>query len=364
MRFLLLVFLIVLCPWAHNQTTNVPDPNFEQALIDFGYDSGTPDGVVPTSNINTVVYLDVSQKNIADLTGIEDFDSLDLLDVTANQLSVLNVTGNPLLSVLRCGNNQLTSLDLSQNPMLTELKVWLNNLSNLDLSSNPNLTLLEAFNNQLNDLDLSGLVDLFALNVSNNLLDSIDLSQNTNLTYLIINENQLSDLDVTQNSALGYLQCEENQLTELNVTQNSNLAELRCRANQLTGLNLSQNTILYSLTCSENELVCLDVTNGNNMNMTTFITVSNPGLACIEVDNEIWATTYWTVAGGNIDPISSFSANCINPCYIGLSVLNKNKRKLLKVVDLMGREIEPVSNIPLFYLYNDGSVEKRYNSEQ
>jgi Leucine-rich repeat (LRR) protein len=347
-----------LCSGVHSQTTNVPDSNFEQALIDFGYDSGIPDGVVPTSNISSVVYLDVSQKNISDLTGIEDFDSLDFLDVTANQLISLNVTGNPLLSTLRCGNNQLTALDLSQNSMLTELKVWLNNISTLDLSLNTSLTLVEAFNNQLTNLDLSGLADLYALSLSNNLLDSLDITQNTNLTYLIINENQLTSLNVTQNSALGYLQCEENQLTELNMTQNSNLAELRCRANQLTGLNVSQNIILTSLTCSENQLVCLDVNNGNNMNMTTFIAVSNPSLACIEVDNEIWATTYWTVAGGNIDPIASFSSNCINPCYIGLSELNDSPRKLIRIVDYMGRDIKAVSNTPLFYMYDDGTVQR------
>lgn len=363
MRPLLLVFIIALCPWVHSQTTNIPDSNFEQALIDFGYDTGTPDGVVPTSNISSVVSLDVSQKNIADLTGIEDFDSLDILDVTANQLTSLNVTGNPLLGTLRCGNNQLTTLDLSQNPMLTELKVWLNNLSTLDLSSNSNLTLIEAFNNQITNLNLSGLVDLNAINLNNNLLDSIDVTQNTNLIYLLLNQNQISQLNVTQNSALGHLQCEENQLSELNVTQNTGLLDLRCRANQLTGLNISLNTILTSLVCSENQLVCLDVSNGNNMNMTTFITVSNLNLACIEVDNEIWAATYWTIAGGNIDPISSFSANCINPCYSGLSQVEDAPKKLLRIVDYMGRDTNPIFNAPLFYMYEDGSVDRIYNSQ-
>ena len=33
------------------QNTLIPDPNFEQKLISLGYDSGTPDGSVPTANI-------------------------------------------------------------------------------------------------------------------------------------------------------------------------------------------------------------------------------------------------------------------------------------------------------------------------
>jgi hypothetical protein len=36
----------------YSQTTAVPDVNFEQALIDLGHDSGTPDGMVPTANIS------------------------------------------------------------------------------------------------------------------------------------------------------------------------------------------------------------------------------------------------------------------------------------------------------------------------
>ncbi len=36
------------------QQTAIADANFEHALIDLGYDTGTPNGVVPTANINTI----------------------------------------------------------------------------------------------------------------------------------------------------------------------------------------------------------------------------------------------------------------------------------------------------------------------
>ncbi|MEJ6749656.1 MAG: hypothetical protein QNK60_06990 [Flavobacteriales bacterium] len=36
-----------------------------------------------------------------------------------------------------------------------------------------------------------------------------------------------------------------------------------------------------------------------------------------------------------------------------------NNRKLINVVDIFGRKTTPVSNILLFYIYNDGTVEKR-----
>jgi hypothetical protein len=37
--------------------------------------------------------------------------------------------------------------------------------------------------------------------------------------------------------------------------------------------------------------------------------------------------------------------------------------KLLKVVDMLGRESKPKSNTPLFYIYDDGTVEKRITIE-
>ncbi len=35
-----------------SQTTAIPDPNFEQALIDLGYDTAPINGSVPTANIS------------------------------------------------------------------------------------------------------------------------------------------------------------------------------------------------------------------------------------------------------------------------------------------------------------------------
>ena len=66
MNKLLLLFTLVPCI-AFGQTTLIPDANFEQALIDLGYDTGTPDDSVPTANISSVTYLFVNNKYISDL---------------------------------------------------------------------------------------------------------------------------------------------------------------------------------------------------------------------------------------------------------------------------------------------------------
>ena len=70
------------------QNTYVPDDNFEQALIDLGYDD-TLDDYVTTANISGVTELDVSNKEISDLTGIEAFAALTQLECWNNQLTSL-----------------------------------------------------------------------------------------------------------------------------------------------------------------------------------------------------------------------------------------------------------------------------------
>ena len=71
-----------------SQTTYVPDDNFEQALIDLGYDDVLDDYVI-TDSINTVTTLNVENDAISDLTGIEDFIALTNLNCTFNQLTSL-----------------------------------------------------------------------------------------------------------------------------------------------------------------------------------------------------------------------------------------------------------------------------------
>ena len=102
------------------QYTSIPDQNFEQALIDFGYDD-VIDGKVLTANINSVDSLNLERINISDLIGVEAFTALTYLYCGWNQLTSLDVSQNTALTELFCPYNQLTSLDVSKNTALTYL---------------------------------------------------------------------------------------------------------------------------------------------------------------------------------------------------------------------------------------------------
>jgi Leucine-rich repeat (LRR) protein len=314
----ILLFLPMLGFGQFNLKTYVPDDNFENYLEANGMGDGiTLNDSINTLSIEMLMSLDVSNENISDLTGIEDFTVLSSLKCYSNQLTNLDVSNNIYLTALRCQSNQLTSLDVSQNTALNSLFCF------------------------------------------SNFLTSLDVSNNTALTYLYSHSNQLTSLDVNQNTDLYFLQCQSNQLTSLDVSNNTALQHLHCYSNQLTSLDVSNDTALTELHCQDNQLTSLDLRNGNNTNMPTFSiffnATNNPNLYCINVDDVSWSTTNWTVSNGSINTQHYFSNNCTST---EIEEYNANKG-ILKIIDFLGRETKGVKNQPLFYIYDDGTVEKK-----
>ncbi|MEW4922312.1 T9SS type B sorting domain-containing protein [Algibacter sp. 2305UL17-15] len=336
-----------------SQNTFVPDDNFEQELIRLGYDVGPLDDFVPTVNINAVTSLVVSKLNINDLTGIEDFTALEVLDCSENKLTHLDVSKNLNLEQLFCAFNTISSLDVSNNTSLKILWCNFNKLTNLDLSKNAGLLSLICSNNSISTIDVSknlvlntficvdnGITNLNVsvnsqlkifhcgnnklttidvsqnplleiFNCEYNALENLDVSQNKNLSQLFCLSNKLTSIAVSNNKALSILSCGNNQLSDLNVAQNLNLTELYCHDNLLESLNLSANSLLTTVDCRNNNLCLLNLQNKNNTNMVTMDARGNMDLSCIFVDDAGYSNSNWI----HIEPTSNF-VNTQQDCEI------------------------------------------------
>ena len=148
---------------------------------------------------------------------------------------------------------------------------------------------------------------------------------------------------------LVFLDCHFNLLTSLDMSSNPNLDFLYCSHNQITSIDVSQNAILDELVCFNNQLNSLDLS--NNPFLADMYCFNNPNLSCIKVDDPIWSATNWEP----LDPQHYFSTNC-STTDIEEHTTNK---ELLKVTDLLGRVTKGIKNEVLFYIYDDGTVEKR-----
>jgi len=174
------ILLILLClPFiGFAQKTYVPDDNFEQALINLGYDIVLDDSVL-TTNINNITTLNIQGQGISNLTGIEAFASLYSLQCDQNQITNLNISNLNYLNYLTCYENNITNLNLGNNN-LNWLQCWNNNISNIDLSNCTNLGVIEISYNNLTNLDLSNCSSLYSISIVSNNLTNLDLKNGNN----------------------------------------------------------------------------------------------------------------------------------------------------------------------------------------
>jgi Leucine-rich repeat (LRR) protein len=294
--------------WSFAQTTVTPDENFEAYLethnsdgeeVDLGDPNSMGDGIannglVETNRINNVTLLDVSNRGIEDLTGIEDFTALETLFCSENNLSVLNVSNNTNLESLICGSNNLTELVLSANTNLESLNCSNNQIQTLELGNNNALESLTVSGNQLSAIDVSDMPGLVTLGVSNNrIFGQLDVSNNPNLEGLFCASNQISVLDLSQNTVLRNLDVSNNALTDLDL---SSINTVVCPDPQTNPITPCQGS--SSINVSRNQLVSLVINNAFNDLIAQLNSSDNPDLFCIQIDTDFtpsgWIKDDWT----------------------------------------------------------------------
>ncbi len=309
------------------QIVNIPDANFKAYLLSVPAINTNSDAEIQVSEASAYTsFLDCYNKNIADFTGIEAFPLIDIIDLSLNQATTLNLSANNALTTVYCADNQFTSIALPTSAPLSTFVCYGNQLTSLDFSSFPNLVYLDCQSNQLTSLNVKNgnntILTTFAANSNPNLLcievDNVIFSE-TNWTlidatasfstdcsgpvcnviisdanfktYLLgnssINTNNdseiqceeaiafsgtlnCSNLGITTLSGISSftnivaMNCSYNSLTNLDVSENLALVNLNCQSNQLSSLNVSVNINLTDLNCSSNSLTSLSL-NGNNL---------------------------------------------------------------------------------------------------
>lgn len=168
------------------------EPYISEAIVPEGMGTPNGDGSVTLSDdekeqLKARESLDLSNKGLKDLYGIEVYSNLKSLDCSGNlSLTKIDVRKLTKLETLRC-----------QSCALTELKV--NGLSNLRK--------FYCAENQLTELDVSGLTSLSQFYCERNRLTSLNLAGLTSLVTLNCFENKLAELDISMLPALTTLKC-------------------------------------------------------------------------------------------------------------------------------------------------------------
>ncbi|WP_462249581.1 Ig-like domain-containing protein [Ekhidna sp.] len=266
------------------QNVNIPDSNFKSYLLEISTLNSNMDDEISVAEAEAFSNsLDVSGREISNLTGIEAFINLVGLDCSFNDLSSLDISANTMLEELNIRDNEIAILDLSSNTSLRELNIGQNLISTLDVSG---LALLEEFlcdNNNLTQIDVTSNLALWNLHFYNNSLTSIDLSQNsallvieaggmedltsidvsnnTLLTILNLDASGVTSIDVANNTALKTLVVSRTNITSVDISQNTDLERFYAGELGLTSIDISANSKLEELALDANELSALDLSN-------------------------------------------------------------------------------------------------------
>ena len=285
---------------------NFTDDNFREYVKTFDVNE---DNILSGKEIYDVTEINIDGFNLPDnkkierLDGIENFVSLEKLDIPYNNVANLELD-SPNLEYLNCENNKLTELTVT-SLNLEYLYCCSNKLTELTVTS-PKLVYLDCEDNELTTLNVNSqnLVNLYC---QSNHLTSLDTVTSPKLEFLDCRDNELTELTV-RNPNLEYLYCDENKLTELTITS-PKLELLACSNNELTELTITSPN-LWGLNCYNNGLTTLNV-NGQNLQL---FNCSFNDLTSLDISNYPKLEKLYAF-GNHITNIDTSNNPELNECY-------------------------------------------------
>ncbi len=278
----ILLYLLLFCTGiASAQIVAIPDANFKSKLLAANTNNNIAknssgasikvdadnDTYIEQSEVDAIYELNVSASAITDMSGIQEFDNLQVLNCQDNSITTLTVTALADLESLYCSLNSITMLNITGLANLRTLYCSENNLSAINFTGLADLRDLKCNGNAMSSLSVTNLVDLSVLECSNNNLTTLDLTGLGHLEILVCRQNYLTALDFTGLEYLVSMDCSDNQITTLDLSGCPAFNELDCSQNALTLINIKNgSTQIYDVTTAPNdwsgntdlEFICID----------------------------------------------------------------------------------------------------------
>lgn len=277
MKKILLSTLLLTGLGVNAQNVNIPDANLKNALLGTASVNTNGDTEIQLTEAQSALgYLDVSNQNISNMTGLEKFTSVYAINLSNNNLTSVTFTDmNTSLSDLDLTGNQLSGgMNLSGLQGLQYLQLIFCNLTSFNPSLHPSLIFANCAYNSMTSVDFS----------NNPMLEGIDMGNCSNLSNLVFS-----------------------------ATDNPNMTTFRVNDCPLLtqDLNLSGFSSLALVVVSNSGVTGLNVANGNNTNFVSpnggFNGLNTSNLDCITVDDVSLSTNSgdWLK-----DAADSYSLDC------------------------------------------------------
>lgn len=250
-HFTLYLLIFVLCTSfssqayaeaALSQEVVFADPNLETAIKSLL--NKTSEESVAKSDLETLTDVDLSNKKIKNLQGLEYAANVTQLNLSHNEIAdISSLMGLSKIQSLNLRENQISSIeDLSAMKELESLYISWNQISSLEvLKQLPRLRVLFANNNQISNIHgLSDAVEMTFLDLSSNKFEDIEpLGKLTKLTNLYVGNNQIHDISPLRllSTNLKTLTVDNNKFADFTrLAELVNLTTLSIGGNKITDL--------------------------------------------------------------------------------------------------------------------------------
>lgn len=373
MKYLTLLFSVLLVfiscsqqskqpPEQPSGKMNIPDENLAASI------RGTlrlePKDPITPQNLEELETLSAYDREIEDLTGLENATNLATLVLFNNRISdITPLTNLTNLKVLYLGGNKISNVaQIGKIANLTKLSLYGNPIQDITpLTNLTNLSELVLGNNEITDI--SPLAELTQLNTlylgSDQIIDITPLSNLKQLTKLSLHDTPISDITLlTELTKLETLYLNDNQISDLPpLTKLNNLKILTMEGNQINDVTvLSELSQLKKLSLGRNQIN--DINALSKLTQLEKLVLYGNRITDISPLRQLTQLKELRLLGNQISDISSLSG-LTQLTYLGLEhnrILDikpiENLRNL-KNLYLKQNPIEDVS--PIYTLYRNNS---------
>ena len=195
---------------------NFPDAVFREYLDEFDLNS---DRILSSVERNFVNKINIVDKELQSLKGLEYFPELVTLKCEADAINYVDLSGNQKLQSIYLKGYVSNTISFSNNTQLQELQIESDNLTGLDVSKNTALVRLAIKGTKIQSLNLDNNTKLKRLEIEEGELQEISLKKNSELNSIWMRNVALKELDLSKNTKLMGVVIQRSQLS--NVKLNS-----------------------------------------------------------------------------------------------------------------------------------------------
>ena len=384
MKYLLTLFLIlsVIFGCSSSEYVEISDENLAAAIREAL--ELRPDSKIPKLKLAELTELTAPEKDIKDISGLENAVSLTNVELYSNQISdITPLAGLKKLMHISMGGNQISDISaLGNMSQLTNLYLHTNEISDISsLTQLPGLKELSIARNKVHDISpLSEMTQLTGLYLgNNNIIDVTPLSKLTQLIHLSLTSNKISDITpLSDMKELRLLWIENNQIEDISplseMTQlselylvNSNITDVTplSKFTQLTNLSLTSNKIsditplsdmkeLRSLWIENNQIEDISALEG--MTWMNILTMGNNRITDVSPLAGIKDLRHLNLSGNQIQDITPLAELAI---LMSLKLDNNNIRDISVVKNFQNLDRLDIKNNPIDDFSSIGRLMKK-----